>query len=157
MPHPSPAHIRQIFLNPRPHVALMTAAGLLGMTFRDLKRDMADGVIVATKTGVGMRIGREELIAAAMRLWDQAAIEDALGDDTAAVLPETIRLVLLRVRVPRYQRDVLVALARKHGTSVDQIVRTELEDLACAHEAELADLVPMLAIGLSWPGAAARI
>jgi len=38
----------------------------------------------------------------------------------AAVLPEAIRLVLLRVRVPRWQRDMLVALARKHGTTVDE-------------------------------------
>ena len=87
-------------------------------------------------------------MAAVMRLWEQTVIEDALGDDAATVLPEAIRLVLLRVRVPRYQRDMLVALAQRHGTSVDEIVTRKLEDVACAHAQELADAVPSLAIGL---------
>jgi hypothetical protein len=39
------------------------------------------------------------------RVWEQSAIEEALGDD-AAVLPEAIRLVELRARVPRYRRDM---------------------------------------------------
>lgn len=68
--------------------------------------------------------------------------------DAAAVLPEAIRLVLLRVRVLRYQRDMLVALAQRHGTLVDEIVTRELEDVACAHAEELGDTVPSLAIGL---------
>jgi hypothetical protein len=125
MPNPTPDQIRRIFLSPRPHLAFMTAADLLGMTLKDLKRDIDDGVIVATSTPLGVRITREEMIAAAMRLWAQTVIEDALGADAAAVLPEAIRLVFLRVRVPRYQRDMLVALAQRH---VDEIVTRELED-----------------------------
>lgn len=155
MQQPTPAQIRRIFLSPRPNVALMTAADLLGMTLQDLKRDIDDGVIVATSTRLGVRIGREEMIAAAMRLWEQAVIEDALGEDAAVVLPEAIRLVLLRVRVPRYQRDMLVALAQKHGTTIDEIVTRELEDVACAHAVELAGVVPTLDAGLSWPEDAA--
>lgn len=151
MPPPSPAHIRQIFLNPRPNVALMTAAELLGVTLKELKRDIESGVIVASSTCLGLRVSREELIAAAMRSWEQAAIEDALGEDAASVLPEAIRLVLLRVRVPRYQRDVLVALAQKHATTVDEIVTRELEDVVCAHAVDLAQIVPTLDVGLSWP------
>jgi hypothetical protein len=106
VPHPTPDDIRRIFLSPRPHVALMTAAGLLGMTWAELRRDIDDGVIVVTSTLLGPRISREEMIAAAMRLWEQTVIEDALGDDAARVLPEAIRLVLLRVRVPRYRGDI---------------------------------------------------
>ncbi len=155
MPNPSPTQIRRIFLSPRPNVALVTAADLLGMTLAELKRDMNEGVIVASSTGLGLRISREELMAAAMRLWEQTAIEDALGEDAAKVLPEAIRLVLLRVRVPRYQRDMLVALAQKHGTTVDEIVTRELEDVACAHAAELGAVVPTLDVGLSWPDGAA--
>jgi hypothetical protein len=150
MPKPTPDQIRRIFLSPRPHLALMTAADLLGTTLKDLKKDIDEGVIVAISTGVGVRITREEMIATAMRLWEQTVIEDALGDDAAAVLPEAIRLVLLRVRVPRYQRDMLIALARRHGVSVDEIVSRELEDVACAHAEELGDAVPSLAIGLGY-------
>ena len=76
-------------------------------------------------------------------------------EDAAGVLPEAIRLVLLRVRVPRYQRDMLVALAQRHGVSIDEIVTRELEDVACAHAEELADVVPSLAIGLGFGAAGA--
>lgn len=71
-------------------------------------------------------------------MWEQTVIEDALGEDAAVVLPEGIRLVLLRVRVPRYQPDMLVAPAQKHGTTIDEIVTREPEDVACAHAVELA-------------------
>jgi hypothetical protein len=55
--------------------------------------------------------------------------------------------------VPRYQRDVLVALAQQEGTSVDAILQGQSEDLACANAEELMDSVPTLRVGLSWPGA----
>lgn len=153
MPNPTPADIRQIFLNHRAHVALLTAAELLGMTLKELKKDIDDGVIVASSTPLGVRIPREEMIAAAMRLFEQTAIEDALGDDAAAALPEAVRLVQIRARVPRYQRDVLVALAEKHGISVDEVLRRHLEDVACAHAEELREVVPTLRVGLAWPEA----
>jgi len=149
MPKPTADQIRRIFLSPRPNLVLMTAADLLGMTLKDLKKDIDDGVIVASSTPLGVRISREEMMVAAIRLWEQTVIEDALGGEAAAVLPEAIRLVLLRVRVPRYQRDMLMALAQRHGVSVDEIVTRELEDVACAHAEELADVVPSLAIGLA--------
>jgi hypothetical protein len=44
-----------------------------------------------------------------------------LVEDAAAVLPEAIRLVELRARVPRYQREMLQVLARQEGTSVDAV------------------------------------
>jgi len=144
-----------------PHLDLLSAARLLGITLEELARDIDDGVIVAASTRGGVRISRREMIAAAMRVWEQTVIEDALGVDAAAVLPEAIRLVPLRVRVPRYQHDVLVALAARRRTSVDEIVTRELEDVACAHAEELAAAVPSLVIGLGsgtdagagWPSA----
>jgi hypothetical protein len=144
--------IRQIFLSPRPSVALMTAASLLGIPFAELKREIEDGAIVAVSTPLGRRVPREEMIAAAMRAWDQAAIEEALGEDAAAVLPEAIRLVELRARVPRYQRDMLRYLARQQATSVDDVLTRELEDVACAHAEELAGVLPGFAEALAWPG-----
>ncbi len=153
MPPASPDNIRRIFLNPRPTVALLSAADLLGMTLKELKLDIETGAIVATSTPLGLRIPREEMMAAAMRLWEQSSIETALGDAAPAILPEAIRLVQLRARVPRYQRDVLVALAQQEATSVDAILQSQLEDLACANAAELMDSVPTLRVGLSWPGA----
>lgn len=151
MTPPDPHNIRRIFLTPRPNLPLMTAADRLGMTLQDLKRDIADGAIVAVSTAVGTRVTKEEMIATAMRLWDQAVIEEALGDDAARLIPEAIRLVELRARVPRYQRDVLRELARRDGTSIDAVLTRELEDVASAHAEELAAVMPELASSLAWP------
>jgi hypothetical protein len=145
------SRIRHIFLSPRPNFALMTAADLLGFTLKELKREIKDGAIVAVWTAIGERMTREELVAVAMQTWEQSVIEDALGKDAPSVLPEAIRLVELRARVPRYQRDVLRALARREGTSVDAVLTRELEDVACAHRDELVGVVPELASALAWP------
>ena len=144
-------NIRQIFLSPAPTFALMPAADLLGMTFAGLKREIADGSIVAASTRLGQRVSREEMLAAAMRTWEQTVIEEALGEDAAAVLPEAIRLVELRARVPRYQKDMLHYFAQRHGTTVDEVLTRELEDVACAHAEELATAVPGFQSALAWP------
>jgi hypothetical protein len=86
-----------------------------------------------------------------MRVWDQATIEEALGREGERVLPEAIRLVELRARIPRYQRDMLRWLARRDETTVDCVLARELEDVACAHSEELAGAVPGLGAALSWP------
>jgi hypothetical protein len=78
-------------------------------------------------------LSKEELIAAAMQRWKQSVIVDALGEDAARLPPEAIRLVELRARIPRYQRDVLRELARLEGTSVDTVLARELEEVASAH------------------------
>jgi hypothetical protein len=145
------SRIRHIFLSPRPNFALMTAADLLGFTLKELKREIEDGAIVAVWTALGERMTREELVAVAMQTWEQSVIEDALGKDAPSVLPEAIRLVELRARVPRYQRDVLRALARREGTSVNAVLTRELEDVASAHAEELAGVLPELAMAMAWP------
>jgi hypothetical protein len=121
------------------------------MRFEELKREVETGAIVAGSTRLGQRVGREEMIAAAMRVYEQAVIEEALGTEAAEVLPEAIRLVELRARVPRYQREMLRYLARRDGTSVDRVLARELEDVACAHSEELAAAVPGFADAMAWP------
>jgi hypothetical protein len=143
--------IRRIFLNRHPHVALVSAAIWLNTSMEALKRDIADSAIVAVRTGVGLRIPREEMLALAMRVWPQAVIEEALGDEAPGVLPEAICLVELRARVPRYQRDMLRVLARRNGTTVDDVLTRELEDVACAHAEELAVLLPGFEAAMAWP------
>jgi hypothetical protein len=148
------SRIRHIFLHPHPSFGLMTAADLLGMTLKELRREIEGGSIVAVSTGLRQRVTSEEMIAAAMRVWEQGVIEEALGDDAAAVLPEAIRLVELQARVPRYQREMLRYLAQRDGTTVDEVLTRELEYVACAHSEELAAAVPGLEIALGWPASA---
>jgi hypothetical protein len=142
--------IRNIFLSNRQSCALMTASMLLGMTLKELKKEIEDGAIVAVSNRMGQRIAREELIAVAMQKWDQATIEEALGDDAAAVLPEAIRLVELQARIPKYQRDMLRWFARRDETTVNVVLTRELEDVACAHAEELSAAVPGFEAALAW-------
>jgi len=48
--------MRRIFLNPRPNIALLTAAELLGVSLAELRADIESGAIVATSTGIGLRV-----------------------------------------------------------------------------------------------------
>jgi hypothetical protein len=96
------------------------------------------------------RIGREELIAAAMRIWEQSTIEEALGDAAAAVLPATLRLADLPARVPWYLREMLRRIASQLGTSVDDALTRELEARASAFSEELAAFIPCFAAALAW-------
>jgi hypothetical protein len=77
--------------------------------------------------------------------------EEGLGDDAARVLPEAIRLVELRARVPRYQREMLRYLARRDGTSVGHVLARELEDVASANAEELTAALPGFAAAMCWP------
>ena len=146
--------IRHIFLSPRPHFPLNTVAELLEMSVEELKAEIKDGGIVAVSTRVGVRVTREEMVAAAMSRWEAAVIEKSLGREAARVLPEAIRLVELRARVPRYQKEMLRYLARREGTSVGAVLSRELEGMASARAEELAAAVPSVAAGLQFAGGA---
>jgi hypothetical protein len=145
------SRIRDIFLSDRPSFALFRAAGMLGMSLAELKKEVEMGAIVAVPSKVGARVSREELVAAAMRRWEQGVIEEALGIYAPLLLPEAIRLVELRARVPRYQRDMLRVLAERQGTSVDDVLSRELEGIACGYAEELRESVPRFGEAMAWP------
>lgn len=42
-------------------------------------------------------------------------------------------------------------LAKRHDTSVDDVLARELQDVACAHADELAAAVPGFDAALAWP------
>jgi len=52
---------------------------------------------------------------------------EGAGEGGVAGLPEAIRLVELRARVPRYQKGMLQYLARQEGTSIGAVLSRELE------------------------------
>jgi hypothetical protein len=68
------------------------------------------------------------------------------------VLPEAIRLVELRARVPRYQKEMLRYLARQEGTPIGVALSRELEGMASARAEELTAAVPSVAIALQFAG-----
>jgi hypothetical protein len=94
---------------------------------------------------------REELIAKAMEIWPPDLIEDALGPDAGAVLPDVIRLTDLRVRVPRYHVDMLEHFAERDRTTVSGTLTRELDAIASAHAEEMSSAIPGFADALTWP------
>jgi hypothetical protein len=86
-----------------------------------MKRAIAAGEVVLTSTPLGKWVGREELIVKGLEAWTLDAIEDALGDDAARVLPDALRTAELRVRLPRFQVEMLQYFARQEATTVSGI------------------------------------
>jgi hypothetical protein len=58
------------------------------------------------------------------------------------LIPEGLRFVELRARIPRYQCDILRELARRDATSIDAILPHELEGVASVRsEPAILDLL----------------
>ena len=95
----------------KPFYSADDVAGLLGWSVPRVRAAIDVGDIDAERTCSGHRIAWKEV--AAVLVGDQplSFIEDALGDDAAAVLPELVHLGELRVRIPRYAIVLLEALA----------------------------------------------
>jgi hypothetical protein len=146
--------IRTIFLHRRSRVSLARARALLGWTAREISEAIRDGEIEAVKTPAGKRIPRDELWAKALELWALDAIEEALGPDADRVLPPSLRLADLHLRLPRYQVAMLEHMAERKRTSVTDIVTRELENTANTNAEELSCSATGFAIAVRWPSAA---
>jgi hypothetical protein len=145
--------IRHIFLHPRPHVSIMTAAGLLGWSHARMRAAIHAGEIDTNVTPFARWVWREELMAKAIEQWPLDAIEEALGEHAARILPPALRSCELRARVPRYQVAMLEHIAEKESTTISAVLTRELEDFASAHAEELSAVIPGFAAALEWPDA----
>ena len=147
--------IRTIFLHQRPHVTIAEATVLLGWSRGEMSRAIASGEVEVTSTSIGKWIWREELMAKALEVWSAEVIEEALGADADGVLPEAVRLIDLRVRLPRYQAAMLPSLAERERTTVSDVLARELDGVASVHADELSWAVAGFADALAWPESAA--
>lgn len=84
--------IRTIFLHLRPHVSIAEGTVLLGWSRGEMSRAIAAGEVEVTSTSLDRWIWREELMAKAVELWSAEMIEEALGAQADAVLPDGVRL-----------------------------------------------------------------
>jgi hypothetical protein len=142
------ARIRTIFLHPRPHVSIAEATVLLG---GEMSGAIRAGEVEVASTAAGKWIWRGELMAKAVELWVPEVIEEALGGDAAAVLPEGVRLVDLHLRLPRHQVAMLEYFAERERTTVSGVLARELDDVASAHADELSWAITGFADALAWP------
>jgi hypothetical protein len=147
--------IRTIFLHLRPHVSIAEGTVLLGWSRGEMSRAIAAGEVEVTSTALDRWIWREELMAKAVELWSAETIEEALGADADAVLPDGVRLTDLHVRLPRHQVAMLAAFAERDRTTVSDVLARELDAVASAHADELSWRVAGFAEALRWPDAEA--
>jgi hypothetical protein len=140
--------IRRIFLQPRPHVSIMTATRLLGWTTRQMTDAIGSGAVVLTSTPLGNWVRREDLVAKAFECWSHETIEEALGAE-ASILPAALRTRELRARLPGYQIDMLHYFAEKERTTVSHVLTRELDDLASANSDELSAAIPGFGVALT--------
>ena len=79
-----------------------------------------------------------------------AVIEEALASDAAGVLPAALRSAELHASLPRYQVAMLEYLAEREGTTVNDVLVRELEDVASGRAEELAAAIPGFGAALEW-------
>lgn len=122
------------------------------MSRLELRGWVEAGEVEGAEGSDGLAIPWGELATFAMGLWDQATVEEALGSELAAVIPELVRLADLKVRIPRMEVVALERVAARDGKSVDTVLANELLDFVSAHSEWLEREVPGLGAALAWPG-----
>jgi hypothetical protein len=144
-------NIRGLFLQPRPTYALVEAATLLGMEWRNMRAWLESGELEGIDTDAGLVLPWGELVSFGRDFWSQEAVEEALGVDVAEALPELLRLADLEVRIPRMQVVALDRLALRDQQTVSAVLSRELRDLVSVHSEWLSVEVPEFAEALAWP------
>jgi len=148
---PNVSAIRSLFLEPKPLYSLPETAALLGMDAPEVQGWMDVGELEGVDGDDGPGVQWAELVSFGMDLWSQEAVEEALGADLAAVIPDLVRLTDLAVRIPRLEVVALERVAARDGTSVDSVLARELLDFASANAPWLDGEVPGFLAALAWP------
>ena len=102
-------------------------------------------------TPLGKWFPRAEMMAKSLEIWPLHVIEEALGDDADAILPQVIRCAELCVRLPRHHIDMLEYRAEQQETTVSGVLERELDGIACAHMEELSEALPGFGEAMAWP------
>jgi hypothetical protein len=148
---PTSAEIRTLFLEAHPTYTIGEAARLFGMSLQDVRAWLESGELEGVESAQGLVISWEELVSFGMEFWSQEMVEEALGADVAAMLPELVRLAELNVRIPRMEVVALERLAADEGMTVSAVLARELLDLVSANSTWLSQEVPGFAAALAWP------
>ncbi len=147
----NPARIRSLFLEPRPTYTIADAAELLGMHWRDVRAWMESGELEGVEADEGLVLPWGELVSFGMDFWSQEVVEEALGADLAAAIPELLRLTDLEVRIPRLEVVALEKLAARDGETVSAVLARELLDLVSVHAEWLSAEVEGFGAAMAWP------
>jgi len=127
--------IQTLFLQPAESYELREVARLTDTPDRSLRREVAAGLRDAEKVR-----------------WTLAEIQDALGDEAAAVLPPLLALRAVTVRLPEYIVRALETVAAEDQTILDASLYGELIDFAGTHLTRLEATIPGYRRAYLFPG-----
>ena len=144
--------IQTLFLQPAETYSLGEVARLTDTPVRTLRREVAAGLRAAEKVRGQWRFLWRQAVYVAMERWTLAEIQDALGNEAAAVLPPLLALRAVTVRLPEYILRALESVAAQDGTTLDAALGFELIDFAGAHLTRLQDAIPGYRQAYLFPG-----
>jgi hypothetical protein len=147
----APASIRRLFLEPQPAYSVGEVAEVLGMASGDILAWIESGELEGVERD-GLVVPWSEVVSFAMDFWSQEVVEEALGAEVTAVIPELLRLTDLSVRIPRLEVVALELAAAREGESVSALLGRELLDFVSANSAWLREEIPVFAAAMGWPG-----
>lgn len=127
------------------------------MSITELRGWINSGEIEAVETKRGLMLPWEEVVFFGMDFWSQAVVEEALGEDVAAAIPELVRLTELSVRLPRLEVTALERVAAREGRAVDAVLASELLGFVSAEAAWLSREIPGFDAALRWPAPATTV
>jgi hypothetical protein len=145
------SHIRSLFLHPKATYTVREAATLLEMEWRELRGWVEAGEMEVIESDEGLVLPWGELASFGLDFWSQEVVEEALGAELAAALPELLQLTELEVCIPRMEVVALERLATTGGETVSAVLTRELCDLVSVHAEWLSQEVPGFAEALAWP------
>jgi hypothetical protein len=124
------------------------------MSTKELRGWVDAGEIEAVETKRGLMLPWQEVVFFGMDFWSQAVVEEALGAEVAAAIPDLVRLTELNVRLPRFEVAALERVSAREGHTIDAVLASELLDFVSAEAAWLSGEIPGFIEAMRWPAPA---
>jgi len=154
--------IREIFLHQRESYDAAEVSALLGIPRAAVQDAIDDGRIAAVASGGGLRIAWEDVVALGLEhRWTFRMLTAALRGLGGAALPPLVRVATRPVALPRYQWQVLRAMAARQARAegreitvsdlIEEAISTEILTKIEDWESVEAE-VPGVREAAGWPG-----
>lgn len=144
--------IRSLFIDKLDTYGLPEVARLTGTPLRKLRREVAGGYRDGQKVGGFWRFTWRQTVYVALDRWTLAEIQEALGEDAAAVLPPLLALRSVTVRLPEFVIRALETVAAESNTTLDNALHGELIDFAGTLSGRIESAVPGFRRAYFFPG-----
>ena len=123
-----------------------------------MRAAIAEGTIEATRTGEALLIAWDDVVVLGLsHRWTYRILTAALRDADAPLLPPLVQVTPGRVELPRYQWQMLGALAERRSReerralTVSDLLEEATSDLLARTQDDLWDELPGMRAAAAWP------